>query len=134
MSAVSATSRRGRASVRLRARPGFTLVELIAAMLILTVGMLSLATTTVYVSRQMSHASLQTVAAQVAQSRLDSLSSVRCDLLAVTGPTTGSGTFRGVTESWTVTDGNDVKFITTRLTYRGLTNPLAYKSVIPCRD
>ena len=117
-----------------RDRKGFTIVELIVAIMILTVGLLSLASTAGSMTRIMAASSRQTVAAQVAQSRIDSLSSIDCTTLAKAGATSGSSTVRGVTETWTVTDGANVKFLTDQITYKGRTQPLEYRSVITCRD
>ena len=115
-------------------RRGFTIVELIVAIMILTVGLLSLASTAGSMTRIMASSSVQTVAAQVVQSRIDSLSSLDCRTLATAGPVSGSTTVRGVTEKWTVSDGANVKWVTDSVTYRGLKQPLAYRSVITCRD
>jgi len=116
-------------------RRGFTIVELIVAILILTVGLLGLAGTSAVIMKQMGSGSRTTVAAAVAQARLDSLSGVDCTLLANGATTTGTNnTGRGVTESWVVTDGNDVKNVVDTVKVVGLRNNLVYFSVIPCRD
>lgn len=119
---------------RARPRRGFTIVELIVAIMVLSVGLLALASSAGYTTRQMSSASLQTIAAQVTQSRFDSLASVSCAALPASGTVSGKSTTRGVTETWSVTDGNDVKFILDSITYKGRKKPLEYRSVIPCRD
>jgi hypothetical protein len=87
----------------------------------------------------MTGARRQTVAATIAQSRFDSLTSVRCAALAPASGTTstttsGSSTRGGVTETWTVTDGDDIKNITVRISFPGLSSPLVYQSILPCRD
>lgn len=117
-----------------RPRRGVTIVELVVAILILSIGLLSLAGTSTYVVRQMSSASLQTVAAQVAQARFDSLASVKCSLLPASGSVRGTASFRGVSEIWTVTDGNDVKSVIDTIRFRGRSRPLEYRSIIQCRD
>lgn len=81
-----------------RARRGFTLVELIAAILILVVGVLGLASTAAVVMRQLTASSMQTRAAMTAQSRLEQLRSVPCANMA-----DGTATSSGVTETWSVT-------------------------------
>ena len=102
--------------------------------MILVVGLLALAGTSALITRQMGTGARTTVAAAVAQARLDSLASMNCTLLASAGTTTGSTSGRGVTERWVVTDGNDVKIVTDTVRIAGQTRPLVYHSVIPCRD
>jgi len=70
----------------------------------------------------------------VVQSRVDSLSSIRCQALAASGPQSGVLVTRGITERWSVTDGNDIKVIRDTLSFKGRKKPIAYISVIPCRD
>ena len=120
-------------------RAGFTLAEIIVAIVILTIGLLAMASTSGAVARQMTGARRQTIAATIAQSRFDSLTSVRCALLAPTVGTTrtvtsGSSARSGVTESWTVTDDNDIKKITVSITFPGRPTPMVYQSILPCRD
>jgi type IV pilus modification protein PilV len=79
-------------------RAGFTLVELLVAMMVFAVGMLALAATAASVTRMMGGAKRQTLAATVAQSRLEKLRSSPCASL-----TSGSETVRGITNTWTVT-------------------------------
>jgi type IV pilus modification protein PilV len=79
-------------------RAGFTLVELLVAMMVFAVGMLALAATAASLTRMMGGAKRQTLAATVAQSRLEKLRSSPCASL-----TSGSETVRGITNTWTVT-------------------------------
>ena len=113
-----------------RDRRGFTLVELIVAIMILVVGLLALAGTSALITRQMGTGARTAMAATVSQARLDMLSSLDCTTLAASGTSSA----RGVSESWIVTDGNDVKNVTDTVRIVGVTRPLVYKSVIPCRD
>ena len=124
-----------------RRRDGFTLIELMVAIIILAIGILGLAGTSAVITRQMGSASRQTVAAAVAQSRVDSLSSIDCAGLAPaggasSGTSTASfeGRQRGVTERWRVTDGNDVKILTDSITIIGQRRVLVYQAYMPCRD
>ncbi len=87
--------KRQRQSLTRAVRRGFTLVELIAAILILVVGVLGLASTAAVVMRQITGSSLQTRAAIRAQSRFERLRSVSC-AAAVAGTSTASG----ITEDW----------------------------------
>ena len=100
-------------------------------MMILTIGLLGLAALSVKVSAQQRHAGTQQLAAMVVQSRFDSLSSIHCQSLANQNGTTVT---RGITEKWRIADGNDIKTITDTVSFKPRTRPLAYISVIPCRD
>lgn len=115
-------------------RRGMTLVELMVAVLLLGVGLLGMAAFSYAMATQQRHASNQQVASMVVQSRVDSLSSIHCQTLAPSGTQAGTVVTRGVTERWSVADGNDIKIIRDTLTFAGRKKPLAYVSVIPCRD
>lgn len=92
MKAGWAGSRRG-------SRSGFTIVELIVAMLMLTIGLLGLAGVGAVVLKQMKGGTYQTIAASIAQSRFEQLEGDPC-----TSITSGSATVRGMAETWTVAD------------------------------
>ena len=120
-----------------RDRAGFTVIEVIVAILVLTIGVLALAGTAAVVTKQMATGNRQTVASTIAQARFDSLASVGCTQLAAAGATnTGVVEYRKgqVSETWTVTDGNDVKNIEDKVYVYGLRDTLVYTSLIPCRD
>ena len=117
-----------------RARRGLTLVEMMVAVILLGIGMLGLAGFTIVASKQMGGAARQSTAALVVQSRLDSLASINCTALASGGTESGSTVTQGVKERWVIADGNDIKTIDDTVTFKGRTNPLVYKSIIPCRD
>jgi Tfp pilus assembly protein PilV len=110
-----------------------TLIEILIAMLMLVVAVGGLLGSSAAVGRQMADGSLQTVAAGVAQARLDSLSSLACAQLDA-GAATGTTLQRGVRETWTVTDGRNVKTLDVRITIPRRNTPLRYQMVIPCRD
>lgn len=115
-------------------RRGMTLIELMVAMTLLGVGMLGLAGLSLTVGRQFGNGARQADAALVVQSRIDSISTVSCQTLAPSGPVSGTTVTRGITEKWTITDGNDIKTIVDTVTFKGRTKPLVYTSIIPCRD
>ena len=115
-------------------RAGISIAELLVAILLLGVGLLGMAMLSVRVMKQQDAASSQQFAALVVQSRFDSLASIRCQSLAPSGSQYGTVTTRGITERWSIVDGNDIKTITDTITFAARQNPIAYVSVIPCRD
>lgn len=117
---------------RLRARAGFTMVELVVTILVLTIGLLGLAATSAVVTKQMGSGNKNSVAAVVAQARLDSIASLNC--VRFTGTPSGTSSSRGITESWFVRDSNDVKVVVDTVRILGRVNPFIYRSMIPCRD
>lgn len=117
-----------------RGRVGMSLVELIVAIVLLGVGLLGMAALSLKVNAQQRDAGAQQLAALVVQSRIDSLSSIHCQTLAPSGPQSGTTVTRGITERWQVMDGNDIKIITDTITFAARQKPLAYLSIIPCRD
>lgn len=111
-------------------RAGFTLVELLVAMMVFAVGMLGLAATAGSVTRMMGGAKRQTIAATVAQSRLEKIRSSPCASL-----TSGSETVRGITNTWTitaVTRGVDVKDSVSFPSARNTTRYKIYRTSLSC--
>ena len=84
-------ARRGR-------RDGFTVMELIVAIVILSIGLLGLAATSGIVMRLIGGGTHQTVAANVALTRFERMRGLSCG--RITG---GSASNRNVQEVWTVT-------------------------------
>ena len=111
-----------------------TIVEVLVAMFLLTVGLLALAGLAASASKAVRAGGVQTVASALAQSRFDSLSSVPCAALATAVPTRGTATTRNIRESWVVTDGRNVKRLADTLRVPGRRTPPVFVSVIPCRD
>lgn len=111
-----------------------SVIELMVAMVLLSVGLMGLSGLSLTVTTQYRNAGRQAFAAAVVQSRLDSLSSVTCLNLAPSGTQSGVAVTRGVTERWKISDGNDVKVILDSVSFSGRKRPLVYTSIIPCRD
>lgn len=112
-----------------KSRAGFTLVELLVAMMVFAVGMLGLAATAASVTRLMGGASRQTIAANIAQSRLEKLRASPCSTLA-----NGADTVRGVVSAWTVqpvTRGVNITETVIFPTQRG-NRTRTYKTTLPC--
>ena len=116
------------------ARQGVTIIEVIVAMMILTFGLLGMAGFSMTLTKQFKASTKQETAALMVQSRIDSVASIRCQALAPSGTQTGTITLLGVTEKWTIADGNDIKILTDTVTFQPRTVPLVYRSIIPCRD
>ena len=111
-------------------RAGFTIVELLVAMMVFGIGVLGLAATTATVTRLMGSASRNTLAATVAQSRIEKLRGTACASLAG-----GSEKVRGITSTWTVTAATRGVSITETVSYpnaRGGTRTRVYNTMITC--
>jgi prepilin-type N-terminal cleavage/methylation domain-containing protein len=121
--------KRNRKSPARATRRGFTLVELIAAIIILVVGVLGLASTAAVVMRQINGAGMQTRAAVLAQSRFERLRSVNC--ATAVGGTATSG---GITETWRTTMQNRSMQMVVVVTWpeRGVTRSVTFTSQRPC--
>jgi prepilin-type N-terminal cleavage/methylation domain-containing protein len=89
---------RARFRARRARRAGFTIMELIVAIVILSIGLLGLAATSGIVMRLIGGGSHQTVAANVALARFEQLRSLSCGRM-----TGGSAINRNVREAWSVT-------------------------------
>lgn len=116
------------------ARKGVTIIEVLIAMMILTFGLLGMAGFSMTLSKQFKASTKQETAALLVQSRIDSVASIRCQALAPSGTQTGTFTSLGVTEKWSIADGNDIKILTDSVTFTPRTRALVYRSIIPCRD
>ena len=85
------------------ARAGFTIVEVMVAIVILSIGILGLAATAGVVVRQMTGAVHQSVASTIAYSRMERIRSGNCVAMKdSSGPTAGVKT-RNVREFWKIT-------------------------------
>lgn len=114
-----------------RLRIGMSLIELMVAIVLLGVGLLGLAALSLKVGKQQRESGTQQLAALVVQSRLDSLASIHCQTLV---PQSGTTVTRGITEKWRIEDGLNIKRIIDTVSFAPRTKPLAYISIIPCRD
>lgn len=126
----AAVKRRNRGAAD-RSRGGFTLVELIVAMLMLTIGLLGLAGVGAVVLKQMKGGTYQTIAASIAQSRFEQLEGDPCASIV-----SGSATVRGMSETWTVsTLGLRAKTVRDTVTFvgtKGITKKVGLHTVIAC--
>lgn len=113
-------------------RRGFSLVELMVAMMLLSVGVLGLVGVSAMAMRQTNDANNRNIAALVAATRMETLRSRTCASLANGGPVETSG----VTERWTVVNPANplTRTITGQFTYRA---PRGYRNLnvsttVPC--
>jgi prepilin-type N-terminal cleavage/methylation domain-containing protein len=126
------TARPGRArgtGVRRGLRAGFTLVELMVAMMIFTIGLLAMASTAAVVVRQMGDSSRMGVAAAVAQNQMEQLYAGNCKIAQ-----SGSSVERGVSIAWTITPATRAATLGVSVTYqsrRGLRTQ-TYQSTVAC--
>lgn len=117
---------------RARGRRGFTIVELIVAMMVLTVGILGLCSTATVVSRLIGGAAQQTIAASVASARFESMRSLQCSAIV-----SGTATTRGMNEKWGVTlTGPRLYTVVDTVRYQAaggrVPAPLAFSSFVRC--
>jgi prepilin-type N-terminal cleavage/methylation domain-containing protein len=120
-----------RANRRLQARAGFTIVEMVVAIMVFTVGVMGLAGTAAYVARQMNGGMQQTLAATIAQSRIDSIAGTGCRAVA-----SGTATKQGISERWTIDRpaNFNVLRVTEQVTWTsaGRTRSQLYTASFPC--
>ena len=108
---------------------GFTIVELLVAVVILAVGVLGLAGTSAYVMQQMTGANTQQIGSQIAASRFEKIASRKCTGFA----TSGSSYSRGVTQTWSYKAAeNNTLIATVTLNIQGRKNAEVYETVVSC--
>ena len=125
---ISSRRRRRRET---RPRRGFTVIEMIIAIIVMAIGVMGLAGTARYVAMQMGNGRTQTIAATFATKVADSLSARRCS--SIVG---GTQTKRGVTITWTVADSTKTKWVTESVQYKTKSGAktVNYLTVIQCPD
>ena len=124
-----------RSQLRLRARRAVTLVELLVALSLLTIGLLAIVGISASVSRGLGESRRESVAALAAQSRFEKYAGTKC-----TGFTLGSwvtATDRGVTEKYRVADTvNGTASIEDSVSWKNRkgTRKQFFKTILPCRQ
>jgi len=102
-------------------RAGFTLIEVMMAIVILTLGLLALAVATANVTSMVGSGKWATVASQVATRRLETIRQVAystspsCTSSALIGGTASAVT--GVTESWTIAGTGNTRAVFVTVSY-----------------
>ncbi|MFN2400196.1 MAG: prepilin-type N-terminal cleavage/methylation domain-containing protein [Gemmatimonadaceae bacterium] len=131
LSPHSALLRRHQYSPQAELHGGFTLIELVIAVLVLVVGVLGLAGTSAAVARMSGDGARRGTAAEMAQSRFEAFRSAGCAIPVGAGAYTA----RGVRESWNVTPrGNGLFDVVDSISLpTGTGRSLyAYRSLILC--
>ncbi len=112
-------------------RRGLTVVELVVAIVLLTIGLLGLAAVSASILRQMRVSGHQAVATALASSRFEQFEGKPCAQI-----TAGSATSRGVTETWSVSPvGSRGMTINDTLSfrgYKGTTRKVGLMTVVSC--
>ncbi|MDQ6887043.1 MAG: prepilin-type N-terminal cleavage/methylation domain-containing protein [Gemmatimonadota bacterium] len=112
------------------ARHGFTIVELLVAVMIMSIGVLGLASTAAVVNRQMGGGARRAQSAAVAQSRFETLRSTPCASIV-----TGTASTSGITERWVATSAGTRQFVVSdTVTFPNPTGPRTqvYRSYVRC--
>ena len=116
------------------ARRGVTLVELLVAMSILSVGLLAIAGVSGSITRSLGESRNETLAATAAMARFEKVAGTQCSSLALATPTTVAN--RNITEKYVVTDaGNNTRMIIDSVSWktRRGTRMAAFTTLLPCR-
>ena len=116
------------------ARRGVTIIELLVAMTILSVGLLAIVGVSGSVSRSLGESRTDNLAAFASQSRFERLAGTACTNLTLN--TWSTATSRGVTEKYRVTDaGNNTRLVTDSVSWttREGTRRQAFSTLLPCR-
>ena len=110
-------------------RPGFTVVELLVALVVLTIGLLALAGTAGLVAAHVGDGGRLSASAHAARTILDSLAATRCDAVS-----SGSASQDGAVAQWVVAlDSTAARVdLTVRSTLRRGSRQDAFQLVIPC--
>ena len=117
---------------RRRRRAGFTIVEVLVAVMVLSIGVLGLAGAAAIVTRMMGSSEMQSDASTVASARFESLRGTRCPLAA------GSASGAGITERWSVSQLGNAGYRmyevvdSVRYQNRSGQRTQAYRSVVQC--
>jgi Tfp pilus assembly protein PilV len=115
--------------MRLRLRRGFTLVELVIAVLLIDVGLLALVAGSAVVIKRDNELRMRAAAARAGANRLQLLSLGTC------GSIMGSTTDRGITENWTAAARADgFRDLSDSVSYRfsGIERRVVLRTRAPC--
>lgn len=131
---MSRTIRRRRVRARVHARRGVTLVELLVAMTIMTVGLMAIVGVSGSVARSLGESRSDNLAAIAAESRFEQVAGTACSSLTLNSAS--SATNRNVTEKWVVVDGgNNTRSVIDSVSWttRRGTRRAVFQTLLPCR-
>lgn len=115
----------------LKRKDGFTITEVIIAIVVLTVGLLGLVTTAALVTRMIGRGHRATQAALLAQEQMEDL---RAQLLRLKGcaviPLAGSNTSGAYARSWRIVAAGNARRIHLYVTYPGSSNRMRTDSLL----
>ena len=117
-----------------RPRRGTTMIELVVALMILSIGMLSLTSGTMLLQRLMNGGTMQSRVATSASTRMETIRATSCANI-----TSGADTVRGIVSRWTTTPisvagvrrGVNVNLVVQYTTSRGLRTQ-NFQTIVPC--
>ena len=112
-----------------RARRGFTLAELLVALMVFSVGALAMVATSANVMTLITASKNRALAASIASSRFERMRAQPCSLHS-----TDSATTRGISEAWNVTKLAKADDVTVRVTFvaNRRTQSRIYRSFLVC--
>jgi prepilin-type N-terminal cleavage/methylation domain-containing protein len=124
--------------MRLRARSanrrGVTLIELLVAMSILSIGLMAIAGVSGSITRSLGESRNETLAATAAMARFEKFAGTQCSSIALNSATTESN--RNITEKYmVVSNGNNTLLITDTVSWvtRRGTRVAGFTTLLPCR-
>jgi len=109
--------------VKQSTQSGFTILEVLVAVVVLGIGIIALVGTSGFVTRQIGKSRIMTIANEVATRRLEQLKLAAAPAGAAAACTSanfasgGPVTSRGVTETWNVTNAGTLRTATVTVTY-----------------
>ncbi|HEV8177795.1 MAG TPA: prepilin-type N-terminal cleavage/methylation domain-containing protein [Gemmatimonadales bacterium] len=110
-----------------RSASGFTIVEVLVSIVVLTIGVIALAGSSAMVTRMIGRGKVETRVAQAASFRLEALRLAAYSTLprCTAGAFANGGpvTTNGLTESWTVTAAGKVRTVQVTVSYRTVRGP-----------
>lgn len=116
------------------ARRGITLIELLVAMSILSIGLMAIAGVSGSIARSLGESRGETLAATAAMARFELVAGTACTSLTLASPT--DVTSRGITERYVILDnGNNTRLIIDSVSWktRRGTRRAAFTTILPCR-